>query len=89
MAIGASAADVVGLLVRDSLRPIATGFAVGLVAVLLGVRVFTAVLFGISPYDPAAIGGAVVILLGSALTAVIVPARRAGRTDPVSVLRES
>jgi len=58
-AIGASAGDVVRLLVRQSLTPVAIGLVVGLAVALAAVRVLTPALMGISPYDPAAIVGAV------------------------------
>jgi ABC-type antimicrobial peptide transport system permease subunit len=87
MAIGASAGDVVRLLIRQNMWPVAGGLLVGLGGALLGVRVLTAALFGISPYDPLAIVSAVTILAGTAFAAVAIPALRAARTDPASVLR--
>jgi predicted permease len=86
-AIGASAGDVVRLLVRQSLTPVAIGLVVGLAVALAAVRVLTPALMGISPYDPSAIVGAVAVLLGAASAAVISPARRAARADPAAVLR--
>ena len=88
MAIGASAADVLRMLVRQSLRPVAIGLAVGL-AVALGVsRVFASELSGISPHDPIAIVLATTTLLAAAVAAVLIPARRAAATDPAGVLRQ-
>jgi putative ABC transport system permease protein len=89
MAVGASAADVLQLLVRQSLRPIVIGLAFGLAAALAVSRVFASELSGISPHDPVAIGVALTVLLSVALIAVIVPARRAARTEPASVLRQA
>jgi predicted permease len=88
MAIGASAGDVVRLLIRQNMWPVVGGLVAGLAVALLGARVFTAQLFGISPYDPLAIVPAVVVLAGTALAAVAIPALRAARTDPASVLRQ-
>jgi putative ABC transport system permease protein len=88
MAIGAGAGDVVRLLIRQNMWPVVGGIAVGLAAALLGARVLTAALFGISPYDPLAIIPAVAVLAGTALAAVAIPALRAARTDPASVLRQ-
>jgi ABC-type antimicrobial peptide transport system permease subunit len=89
MAIGASAADILRLLVADSLRPIVIGLAVGLGGALLVARVFAGELGGISPYDPASIAVAVATLAACALTAVLVPARRAAKTDPAVLLRHA
>jgi len=88
MAIGASAADVLRLLVTQGLRPIAIGVVIGLAAAVVVGRIFASELAGISPYDPLAIGVATTTVLTVALVAVIVPARRAARTDPASVLRQ-
>jgi predicted permease len=90
MAIGASSADVLRMLVRDSVRPVAVGLAAGL-AVALGlsrISASTLMLSGISPHDPLSIGVALATLLTVALAAVIMPARRAARTDPAIVLRQ-
>ena len=81
MAIGANAGDVVRLLVRQNMWPVVGGLTAGLAVALLGSRVLTAALSGISPYDPLAIVPAVVLLGGTALAAVAVPALRAARTD--------
>jgi putative ABC transport system permease protein len=89
MAIGASATDILRLLVTDSLRPIVIGLAVGLGAALLVARVFAGELGGISPYDPASIAVAIATLTACALAAVLVPARRAAKTDPAALLRHA
>lgn len=88
MAIGASAGDVVRLLIRQNMWPVVGGLAIGLAVALLGTRVLTAALSGISPHDPLAIIPAVALLAGTALAAIAVPAMRAARTDPASVLRQ-
>lgn len=88
-AIGASAGDIVRLLVRQSLTPVAIGLVAGLALALALVRVLTPALMGISPYDPGAIVGAVSLLLVATTAAVISPARRAARADPAAVLRSS
>jgi len=87
MAIGASRADIVRLLVGQSLRPVAIGLAIGVTVVLLGGQVLASFIAGVGPRDPIAIGSAIVILVFSALAAVVAPARRAARVDPVTILR--
>ena len=88
-AIGASTRDIVRLLVRQSLTPVMIGLVAGLMVALAAVRVLTPGLSGISPYDPVAILGAVGVLVGAALIAVVSPARRAAQADPAAVLRQS
>ncbi|HUR20954.1 MAG TPA: ADOP family duplicated permease [Vicinamibacterales bacterium] len=89
MAMGASGTDVLRLLVRDGLRPVVIGLCVGLVVAIGAARVFASMFAGISPNDPVAIAVSVVTLLGSALIAVVIPARGAARVDPASILRQS
>ena len=90
MAIGASSADVLRMLVKDSVRPVVIGLAAGLAVALALSRISASMLMlsGISPHDPLSIGVALSTLLTVALVAVIVPARRAARTDPAIVLRQ-
>ena len=87
MAIGASHTDILRLVVGRSLRPVAIGLAVGLAGALLASRLIVSLLAGIGPRDPVAIVFAAAVLLGSALVAVIVPARRAAATNPANILR--
>jgi putative ABC transport system permease protein len=89
LAVGASSSDVLRMLVRDALRPVLIGLLAGLGAAVLAGRVVVRELGGLSPRDPLALTAAVRVLLLCALAAVIVPARRASRTDPASLLRES
>lgn len=89
IAVGATGADVLRLLLADSLRPVSIGLGVGVVAALLASRVFTGVLYGMKAQDPVAFAGAAIVLFASAALAVYVPTRRAARVDPVFALRES
>ncbi len=88
IAMGASSTDVLRLLVKDSVRPVIIGLAVGLGLALVVCRVSASMFPGISPYDPLSIGGATVFLLAGALVAVAIPARRASKVDPASLLRQ-
>jgi ABC-type antimicrobial peptide transport system permease subunit len=89
LAIGATARHVLWLLTKDGLRPVLIGLATGLAAGLGVATVFAGELSAISPYDPIALGGAVCILAGSALVAILIPARRASRADPTTILRQT
>lgn len=89
IALGAKRGDVVMLIVRNSLWPVLTGIAAGLLALVPLSRMYRSYLFGVSPADPVAIGGAVVLLLAAAVGAAWVPAHRAAGTDPLTALRSS
>jgi predicted lysophospholipase L1 biosynthesis ABC-type transport system permease subunit len=89
IAVGASRADVVRLLLVDSLRPVAIGLAAGAVVALLASQVFAGVLYGVGPRDPVAFAGATIVLLAAAAAAIVIPTRRAARVDPAFVLRQS
>ncbi|HKQ75165.1 MAG TPA: ABC transporter permease [Blastocatellia bacterium] len=87
MALGARAADVVRLVLRQGLRLVIIGVAIGLSLSLVATRVLAAALFGISPTDPLTFG-VVTLLLGLvALLACWFPARRATKVDPLVALR--
>ena len=79
--------NITGAMVFQSTIPIAFGLAAGLAVALLASRVIASMLAGIGPRDPVAIADAVAVLLGSALVAVIAPARRAAAADPANILR--
>jgi ABC-type antimicrobial peptide transport system permease subunit len=89
MALGARAGDVIGLLVRDAMRPVVMGLVAGLVVALLAGRLIAGLLYGISSRDPLAIALAAAILMLAAVGAVFVPTARAVRVDPARVLRDS
>jgi predicted permease len=90
MALGASAGDVLRLLLTDSLRPVAAGLTSGLAVALAVSRLLAAEeLPGINPFDPVAIVVALAALFACALLATVAPARRAARVDPAQLLRQS
>jgi ABC-type antimicrobial peptide transport system permease subunit len=87
MALGARPAGVVALILRGARAPLVVGIALGLPAAWALSRLFASMLFGLTPADPIAIGGATVLLVLVAHTAAWLPARRAARVDPVIALR--
>ena len=89
IAVGASRADVMRLLLWDSLRPVAIGLAGGAGVALIGSQLLAGILYGVGAGDPLAFGSAIGVLLLSAGAAVFIPARRAARVDPAFVLRQS
>jgi ABC-type antimicrobial peptide transport system permease subunit len=86
-ALGASQRDVVAMIVRESLRPVSIGLAIGVVLALLGGHTVQGVLYGVSARDPLAIDAAVVLSLAAAAAAAFVPARRAARVNPAELLK--
>ncbi len=87
MALGAQSSTVLRSVLLQGLRPVLAGLAMGMVAARLGALVIRGFLFGISPLDPATLGGVAVVLLIAGGLACYVPARRASRLDPVTALR--
>jgi predicted permease len=88
MALGASGRNVVLMLVRDSLRPVAIGLCFGLAIAFIGGQLMKKMLLGISGHDPLAIASAVAMLAATATLAAFVPARRAARVDPAEMLKQ-
>ncbi|HET7871920.1 MAG TPA: ABC transporter permease [Terriglobales bacterium] len=86
-ALGASASDLLRLVLKDSMAPVLGGLAAGLLGALVGARIISSLLFGVRPTDPAVflISGTVLVIIG--LAANYLPARRAGRVDPNIALR--
>lgn len=87
LALGASAPDVLSLIVRQALRPIASGILIGVAAASAASRALESVLFGISPFDPMAFVGAALFLAAVAQVAAMLPIRRALKVDLVTTLR--
>jgi len=89
MALGADTGDVQRLIIRGALGPVLLGGGVGLLALVPLSRVIRQYVFGMSPIDPASIAVACGVLLGAAVLAAYVPARRASGIDPLTALRSS
>ena len=87
MALGATGRQVVRMVVRQALVPIAAGVVIGsAVALALG-SVIQSLLFEVSPRDPVTLAAIAVSLALVGLVASLVPARRATRVDPLVALR--
>jgi predicted permease len=87
MALGATPERVRWEVLGRALAVATVGVAVGLGGALVGSRVLAALLFEVSPTDPATLGGVCILLLAVAFMAAYVPARQATRVDPVQALR--
>jgi putative ABC transport system permease protein len=87
MAIGAKPGDVVRMVLNEGGRLAVAGVALGSVVALAGARLIRGLLFEVSATDPATFAAVAVGLLGVALLASYIPARRATRVDPMIALR--
>jgi predicted permease len=87
VALGATSLDVMRLVLVEALALAAAGLAIGLLAAFAATRLITTLLFGVAPTDPATFGSIAAVLVGTALVASYVPARRATRVDPMAALR--
>jgi predicted permease len=86
MALGARPADVATLVVGKGLRLALAGIVAGLLAALGFTHLLSSRLYGVSALDPTAFAAVSVLLLGVALCASLIPARRAARMDAFSAL---
>src|SRR6266566_308113 len=87
MALGAQTMDVLRLVVKQGMRPVIFGLAVGLAAALALGRLIAAQLYQTSAYNPLLLAMTMSILGSAALLACIFPARRASQVDPIVALR--
>jgi putative ABC transport system permease protein len=86
-ALGATSADVLGLVASSAVRMIAAGAVIGLASAVVFSRLISAMLFGVEPLDPVTFALVTVALILTAVVAVAGPAWRATRIDPVTALR--
>jgi putative ABC transport system permease protein len=86
-ALGASRKDIVSLVIRQGIGPVATGTLLGLLIAVGVTRAISGLLFGVSALDPATYGGVTLLLAAVAVGACWVPAWRAARVDPMVTLR--
>jgi len=87
MALGASRAEVVRLVLSQGMAPILAGTAVGLVGSFACSRLLGQLLYGVSTSDPLVFLAVPAFLLMTAFAASYIPARRATRVDPLTALR--
>jgi predicted permease len=87
MALGATRAGIVWLILREAAALALSGIAIGIPAVWAVGNVSRALLFGVEPFDLPPIATAILVLLAFTALAGLLPAHRAGRLDPMSALR--
>src|SRR5579859_1170043 len=87
VALGAHSADVLGLVLRQGLVPVAAGLIAGIATALGLTRLLKSLLYEVSATDPLIFGAVSIGLLAVSLAAKYIPARRATRMDPLDALR--
>ncbi len=87
MALGAQRRDILVLVVRNGLKHVIIGLAVGLAAALALTRLISSLLYGVRPTDPLTFIVVSLVLSSVALLACYIPARRAAKIDPMVALR--
>jgi putative ABC transport system permease protein len=87
LALGARSRGVLGLILRQTMRPVIVGAVIGVALASALSRVLSAVLFGVSPADPLGLGGTTLFVLGVALAAAVMAAWPVTRADPTAMLR--
>jgi predicted permease len=87
VAVGATRADVVRIVLNGAFRPVAIGLAIGIPLALLSGRLISSQLFEVKGHDPVALFVAALMLALCALVAGLVPAKRAASIEPMQALR--
>jgi ABC-type antimicrobial peptide transport system permease subunit len=87
IALGSSRGAIARLVLRQGGVWMLAGLVVGAGGVVVVARLVRGLLYGVAPFDPLALGLAVVLLLASAAVALLVPVHRATRVDPITALR--
>jgi predicted permease len=87
VALGAQRRDIITLVVRSAVTPIVGGLLAGVGLTVAAAGGMRAMLYGLDPRDPVTITIGALLLVGCALAAIWIPARRAASRDPLSALR--
>ena len=87
LALGARRGDIIRGVLRASLTIVGIGIVLGLAASVGAARQLSTLLFGVPPHDTSVLIAALLVLLGTAAAANVLPARRASRINPMKSLR--
>jgi ABC-type antimicrobial peptide transport system permease subunit len=87
MALGAKGRDVKRLVIGETIRTVAVGITLGITGAAAGVRVLRGLVYGVSAADPLTFIAVPMVVVAVAVLAAAIPARRASRVDPITVLR--
>ena len=86
-ALGAPRSNVMGMVLKDTLRLVAAGLAIGIIASASVARLFASGLFGLAAFDPLTSLSAACVISIAGATAAYLPAWRASHVDPMVALR--
>jgi putative ABC transport system permease protein len=89
MAVGAERRDIIRLVLRQNLGPVAAGVGAGVLGSVVLAALFRGLLFGVTAADPVVLLGVVAVLVLVAVGSALLPAMRASRVDPSTALRAS
>jgi putative ABC transport system permease protein len=87
LALGAQRRDVLRLIAGQGMKLVLAGMVVGLLGAIGVARLLTSLLYGVRPIDPPTFASVCLLLIGTALFACWLPARRAAKVDPMEALR--
>jgi predicted permease len=87
MALGAELRDLLRMVLRQGLTPVALGLLAGGIVSAFAGRLIRSLLFGVRPYDPLTLAVVAAVIASVALLACYIPARRATKVDPMIALR--
>ncbi|MGH9673748.1 MAG: FtsX-like permease family protein [Bryobacteraceae bacterium] len=87
LALGATRGSVLGMVLSESLRPVAVGLVAGVPIAVVAARAISTRLYGVTPADPLNMATAGVLMVVITAIAALVPARRASKIDPMEALR--
>lgn len=87
MALGARRLQVMRMVIAQALRVVVVGVAVGIPFALVGARSLRALLYGVTPFDPAPLAAAVAVLVIVSVLAALIPSRNAACVDPLVAIR--
>jgi putative ABC transport system permease protein len=88
MALGASAATVMRLVISQGMRPVMIGLIAGVLGAIGLSRYMASLLFGVTRLDAPTYAGVAVLLAGAAMLACYLPARDAMKVDVLTAIRE-
>lgn len=87
LALGGELKGLMFMIIRQSMRPVVAGLAIGIVAAVFAGRLISSLLFGVQAYDALTLMAVAAVVVAVGLAACYVPAGRAARVDPIVALR--
>ena len=88
MALGANRPGILSMILQEAVWLLGIGLGVGIVLSLAGARAAKSLLYGLTPYDPLTLAGAIALIAMIAIAASCLPAQRASKLNPMVALRE-